>query len=169
MFARRQNRNNDRSVRFLRPRDGRSPIAGDSGGGGSFVARALLPIATVALISLGPGSSPSAAAPEPPPPVLEPTAEQLVPQFWQRLAMCETTGRWDWGRYANTPQQRRLEGTRFEGGLGFAASTWQAWARAVRVLDDYPHAWMAPPLVQVRVAAYGLRHGGSWGCLRRDY
>ena len=90
-----------------------------------------------------------------------------VPAFWQRLAACETGSRWDWGRYANTPQQRHLEGTRFEGGLGFAAVTWHAWARELRVLAEYPHAWMAPPEVQVRVAAYGLTHGGYWGCLGR--
>ena len=88
-----------------------------------------------------------------------------VPPFWQRLADCETLGRWDWGQYANTPDERRLEGTRFEGGLGFAATTWKVWAKAIGVVDLYAHAWMAPPRVQVRVAAYGLRHGGSWGCL----
>jgi len=95
----------------------------------------------------------------------EPAAEVSI--FWQRLAQCETGGRWDWGRFAGTPRRRHLEGTRFEGGLGFAASTWRAWAKAVHVLDEFPHAWMAPPPVQVRVAAYGLRLGGNWGCLHR--
>jgi hypothetical protein len=88
-----------------------------------------------------------------------------VSAFWRRLAQCETGGRWDWGRYAGTPRERRLEGTVFEGGLGFYASTWRAWAKAVHVVDRFPHAWMAPPQVQVRVAAYGLRRGGYWGCL----
>jgi hypothetical protein len=92
-----------------------------------------------------------------------------MPVFWQRLAQCETAGRWDWGRLASTPHRRHLEGTRFEGGIGFAASTWRLWAEAVGVLDDYPHAWMAPPRVQVQVGAYGLRRGGSWGCLRHAY
>jgi hypothetical protein len=90
-----------------------------------------------------------------------------VSVFWQRLAQCETGGRWDWGRYAGTSRARSAEGTAFEGGLGFAASTWQLWAQAVHVLDEFPHAWMAPPPVQVRVAAYGLRRGGYWGCLHR--
>ena len=30
----------------------------------------------------------------------------------------------------------------------------------------YPHAWEAPPQVQVLVATWGLAHGGYWGCLR---
>ena len=96
-------------------------------------------------------------------------AEQTagVGVFWQRLARCETAGRWNWGRFAGTPRQRRLEGTKFEGGLGFAASTWREWAKAVHVLRRFPNAWMAPPPVQVRVAAYGLRRGGYWGCLHR--
>jgi hypothetical protein len=99
----------------------------------------------------------------------EPKPEWRIPPFWQRLAECETGGRWDWGRLARSPGRRHLEGTRFEGGLGFAASTWQLWAGAVDVVDEYPHAWMAPPRVQVRVGAYGLRRGGSWGCLRYAY
>jgi hypothetical protein len=107
------------------------------------------------LVALGPAH---AAVVQPP----------KVAAFWQRLAVCETGGRWDWGRFASSPRRRSLEGTRFEGGLGFAASTWREWAKAVRVVHRYPHAWMAPPHVQVEVAAYGLRHGGYWGCLHRD-
>jgi hypothetical protein len=90
-----------------------------------------------------------------------------VSAFWERLAQCETGGRWNWGRYAGTARARSLEGTRFEGGLGFASTTWRLWAGAVHVLGEFPHAWMAPPRVQVRVAAYGLRRGGYWGCLHR--
>ena len=90
-----------------------------------------------------------------------------VSVFWQRLAQCETSGRWDWGKFARTSRRRSAEGTIFEGGLGFYAPTWRVWAKAVHVLSRYPHAWMAPPPVQVKVAAYGLRRGGYWGCLHR--
>ena len=90
-----------------------------------------------------------------------------VSVFWQRLAQCETAGRWNWGKYAHSPRRRASEGTTFEGGLGFYVSTWRQWAKSVHVLGRYPHAWMAPPVVQVKVAAYGLRRGGYWGCLHR--
>jgi hypothetical protein len=90
-----------------------------------------------------------------------------VSVFWQRLAKCETDGRWDWGKYANDVRRRQGEGTTFEGGLGFYSGTWRAWAKAVHELGRYPHAWMAPPVVQVKVAVYGLRRGGYWGCLHR--
>jgi hypothetical protein len=90
-----------------------------------------------------------------------------VSVFWQRLAQCETSGRWDWGKFAGSSHRRRAEGRTFEGGLGFYAPTWRTWAKAVHVLGTYPHAWMAPPPVQVKVAAYGLRRGGYWGCLHR--
>ncbi len=90
-----------------------------------------------------------------------------VSVFWTRLAQCETQGRWDWGRFAGTARRRPLEGRTFEGGLGFYASTWREWAKAVHVVREFPHAWMAPPQVQVLVAAYGLRRGGYWGCLHR--
>lgn len=83
-----------------------------------------------------------------------------MPAFWQALANCETGGRWDWGRY-----RRPKEGPLYEGGVGFAASTWQAWAGSVGVLHRYPHAYLAPPLVQVRVGRYGLERRGNWGCL----
>jgi hypothetical protein len=114
---------------------------------------ALVALAAAAVLCLAPASGAQRAS--------------GVSVFWQRLAQCETGGRWDWGRYAGTSRARSAEGTSFEGGLGFAASTWQLWARAVHVLDEFPHAWMAPPPVQVRVAAYGLRRGGYWGCLHR--
>jgi hypothetical protein len=90
-----------------------------------------------------------------------------VSVFWQRLAQCETQGRWNWGKYAGTARRRYAEGRTFEGGLGFYAGTWREWAKAVHVLGRYPHAWMAPPAIQVEVAAYGLRRGGYWGCLHR--
>lgn len=82
-----------------------------------------------------------------------------MPRFWQSLAYCETGGRWDWGAH-----HRPGEGARFEGGLGFSAGTWTLWSRQVGVA--FTHAWQAPPAVQVYVAAWGLAHGGYWGCLR---
>jgi hypothetical protein len=114
---------------------------------------AVLAVATASAVGLAP-SAPAAH-----------TAGVSV--FWQRLAQCETAGRWNWGKYAHSARRREAEGTTFEGGLGFYASTWREWANAVHELGRYPHAWMAPPVVQVKVAAYGLRRGGYWGCLHR--
>jgi hypothetical protein len=86
-----------------------------------------------------------------------------VPAFWQRVAHCETDSRWDWGKYANSALRRPGEGTTFEGGLGFYASTWTLWSRQIHVA--YRYAWQAPPPVQAEVASWGLEHGGYWGCL----
>ena len=86
-----------------------------------------------------------------------------VPAFWQRVAQCETGGRWDWGKYAGSASRRPGEGTRFEGGVGFYYGTWELWAGQLHV--RFQHAWQAPPAVQVRVATWGLEHGGYWGCL----
>lgn len=83
-----------------------------------------------------------------------------VPPFWAALAQCETSSRWDWGAF-----HRPGEGHLYEGGLGFATSTWRLWAGAVGVLRRYPHAYVAPPLVQVKVGRYGLAQHGYWGCL----
>ena len=61
----------------------------------SVRARAVvLVIATAAILGLAP------AAPA------ERTAG--VSAFWQRLAQCETAGRWDWGRFAGTSRRRSL-------------------------------------------------------------
>ena len=88
--------------------------------------------------------------------------------FWQGVAQCETGGifghpLWDWGKYRNrTP----LEGSLYEGGVGFAATTWAVWAQELHLYRRYPHAFLAPILVQIYVADYGLRfHRGYWGCL----
>lgn len=87
-----------------------------------------------------------------------------VSAFWYRVAVCETgylgKPRWNWGA-----EHRPSEGHRYEGGLGFAATTWTDWARHLGLLGRYPHAYMAPPVVQARVAAYGLSVGGYWGSL----
>lgn len=84
----------------------------------------------------------------------------LSAPFWNAVARCETGGRWDWGA-----RHRHGEGHSFEGGVGFAASTWRAWASDVRLLAKYPHAYQAPRLVQIAVAEYGYAHDGYWGCL----
>jgi hypothetical protein len=86
-------------------------------------------------------------------------ASVRVPAFWRALAQCETGGRWDWGA-----RHRPGEGHTFEGGLGFYYGTWTTWREQLGIA--YVHAWQAPPAVQVRVAAWGLAHGGYWGCLR---
>jgi hypothetical protein len=53
-----------------------------------------------------------------------------------------------------------------EGGVGFFSSTWRLWAGDLGLLPLYPHAYLAPPGVQVRVAEYGFARGGYWGCNR---
>lgn len=89
--------------------------------------------------------------------------------FWWTVGTCETghigesgdgAPRFDWGRY-----HRQLEGSAYEGFVGFAASTWRLWAGHLGLLGRYPHAYLAPPAVQALVAAYGLSVGGYWGCL----
>lgn len=91
-------------------------------------------------------------------------------RFWDRVATCETghigeagdgRPRWDWGA-----RRRHLEGSMYEGGVGFYWVTWRTWARELGLLRRFPHAYMAPRLVQVRVAEYGfVVHGGYWGCV----
>lgn len=78
--------------------------------------------------------------------------------FWQRVANCETGGNWRWGAQFRSPI--------YEGGVGFAVTTWRAWAGELRLTGRYPHAYLAPRLVQIRVADYGYRvHRGYWGCI----
>ena len=98
-------------------------------------------------------------------------APARVPTFWERLATCETghigasgdgRPRWDWGAH-----HRHSEGTTYEGGVGFYSGTWSLWAGELGLSRLYPHAYLAPPPIQVRVAEYGLAHGGYWGCNRR--
>lgn len=84
--------------------------------------------------------------------------------FWTRVGSCETGSggppKWDWGA-----ERRPGEGSSYEGGVGFAASTWRLWASALGLLRRFPHAYLAPAAVQMRVAQYGLGKGGYWGCL----
>jgi hypothetical protein len=73
---------------------------------------------------------------------------------WDRLAMCETGGDWRWGSQFADPA--------YEGGIGFATSTWLAYR-----LPGYPlEAWRATRDEQIAVgrrvlAAVGP---GAWGC-----
>jgi hypothetical protein len=96
-----------------------------------------------------------------PPPPHEPAG---VVAFWQRVAQCETGGDWRWGEQYASPV--------YEGGVGFAHTTWLAWLHDRRspfarlgLWRWYPHAWQAPRLWQVAVAQFGLSVGGYWGCL----
>ena len=75
--------------------------------------------------------------------------------FWDRIARCETGGNW------------RMSGSIYSGGVGFANSTWRWWARELGLLSQFPNANLAPRMVQIRVAEYGLlRYHGYWGCNR---
>lgn len=74
--------------------------------------------------------------------------------MWDRVARCETGGRWDWN-----------SGT-YQGGVGFYWRTWDWWARELGLWRRYPDAYLAPRMTQIRVADYGLRrYRGYWGCL----
>jgi hypothetical protein len=93
----------------------------------------------------------------------QPLSPQTI-RHWTAVASCETGAggapKWDWGS-----KHRPGEGTLFEGGLGISAQMWQAWAGELGLLKQYPHAYLAPPLVQIRVAVYGATaYGASWGC-----
>lgn len=79
------------------------------------------------------------------------TAQQI--RYWDAIARCETGGNW------------RMSGSSFEGGVGFAVTTWRWWASELGLVGRYPHAYMAPRLVQMQVAQMGYdRHRGYWGC-----
>jgi hypothetical protein len=124
--------------------------------------RPALALSAVALSALA-LAAPAAGASRPP----------GVPSLWWHLGVCETAlpgtraPTWDWGKY-----RRRNEGPRYEGGLGFAASTWRAFR-----LPGYPvHAYDASPAQQVAVArrlrAWAVREGygdglAGWGCARQ--
>jgi hypothetical protein len=83
---------------------------------------------------------------------------------WTAIATCETGSggppKWDWGS-----KHRPGEGSLFEGGLGFSAYVWKLWAGELDILAQYPHAYDAPPLVQMQVAQYGVKTDHAvWGC-----
>jgi Transglycosylase-like domain len=87
-----------------------------------------------------------------------------VSALWQADAQCETQGNWQWGK-PGTPSQN----AGYEGGIGFAPSTWRWWAGATGFLTLYPHAYLAPARVQAYVAQYGLDRYGRWGCLFKPW
>jgi len=42
---------------------------------------------------------------------------------------------------------------------------WQTWAERLGILARFPHAYDAPPLVQMQVAQYGVTTDHTaWGC-----
>ena len=93
----------------------------------------------------------------------KPLGPALV-RYWTAIGACETGAggppKWDWGS-----KHRANEGPLYEGGLGISAGMWQAWAGELGLLKRYPHAYTAPPIVQMRVAEYGVdAHGARWGC-----
>lgn len=84
-----------------------------------------------------------------------------VQRFWDRVAYCETSSRWDWGA-----EHRPAEGHVYEGGVGFYFGTYATWARELGLYVRYPHAYLAPRLVQIAVAEYGYTvHNGFWGSI----
>jgi hypothetical protein len=85
-------------------------------------------------------------------------------RHWTAVAACETGGggppKWNWGS-----KNRPGEGALFEGGVGFSAYMWKVWAGQIGILARYPHAYDAPPLVQMQVAEYGVETDQvTWGC-----
>lgn len=83
-----------------------------------------------------------------------PTMTHPLIVFWTRVQGCEE-GVTGWS----------TRGSRYEGGVGFAVTTWAEWSRELGLSGRYPHAYMAPPLVQMAVAEYGWRNGGYWGTI----
>jgi hypothetical protein len=93
----------------------------------------------------------------------QPLTPGLV-RYWIAVAKCETGAggppKWDWGS-----KHRAGEGTLYEGGVGFSVAMWKLWAGELSLLAQYPHAYDAPPLVQMSVAQYGATvHKAQWGC-----
>ena len=86
-----------------------------------------------------------------------------VPEPWATLADCESgdwlnrgaafvpgSARWQWGHpeVPVPPWGTRLH----HGGLQHHPDTWRWVAGDLGLLDDYPHAYDAPPAVQIEVA-----------------
>lgn len=93
----------------------------------------------------------------------KPLSPALV-RSWTAVGSCETGAggppKWDWGS-----KHRPGEGSLYEGGLGISAAMWLQWAGELALLKRYPHAYDAPPLVQIRVAEYGVdSRGARWAC-----
>ena len=115
----------------------------------------------------------------PTPPASPPASAPAVPDEWQALADCESgdwledgshtpgSARWDWAK-PGTPVP--FGTTIHHGGLQFLPSTWEWVAGDLGILGTYPHAYDAPPAVQVQ-AAEVLQNRQGWGawpvCSRR--
>ena len=112
----------------------------------------------VVVLLIGTGATAVAASAD----TTQPLSPQLI-RYWTAIGSCETGSggppKWDWGS-----KHRPGEGALFQGGLGIASTMWQLWAGELGLLKLYPHAYDAPPLVQMRVAQYGVAHGARWGC-----
>lgn len=87
------------------------------------------------------------------PPVVPHLTPALV-RFWTTVQSCEE-GVTGW----------TTRGSRYEGGTGMAVTTWALWAGELGLSSRYPHAWMAPPIVQMEVSEYGWERGGFWGTI----
>jgi hypothetical protein len=72
--------------------------------------------------------------------------------YWDRLAACETHGRW---------HQR---GSVYVGGLGIYWRNWQQWADELGI---HKAAWVATREEQIAVARWGrMTDHAYWGCQR---
>ncbi len=104
-------------------------------------------------------------------PAHEVVHETAIPEPWTALADCESgswdadgqpipgTARWDYG----SPGGFVHDGfERYEGGLNFDPDTWTWGAGALGHADAYPHAYQAPPHVQVEVGEW-VRERQGWG------
>ena len=124
--------------------------------------------AVVALADAEPAGPPDYPQPEPP----APADDGGIEAHWLELARCESGNwidggrafegpiRWDWGAPG---MELPPWGTSIHhGGLQFAPSTWEWVADDLGLLGQYPHAYDAPPAVQVQVATEVQRRQG-WG------
>lgn len=90
------------------------------------------------------------------------SAGDPIPEPWSSLADCESgswdadgtpisgSARWDYGRPGGfTHDGYEL----FDGGLNFHPDTWRWVAGDLGLLNRFPHAYDAPPDVQIQVGA----------------
>ncbi len=108
-----------------------------------------------------------------------PVREPAIDPHWLELADCESgswdangdpipgTARWDYGEPGGfTHEGYELYG----GGLNFHPDTWTWAAGELGHTDAYPHAYQAPPHVQVEVGEW-VRERQTWAawpvCSRR--